>query len=113
MSNHLVVTWVFYLLEWLDPHSDTISTNFGILQTLRFFGPVLVLSLALAWHARPGLVLKITLFSLLALAFRFPVKGYALDAGLIWSLPKHAGLYFASLLAFFYGLGPVDSNPSK
>lgn len=115
MADHLVVKGVFYFLNWLDssPDSNAVLTNFGILQTLRFVGPVLALGLVLGWKARPGVILRILLFSLLALTFRFPVRGFFLAPELLTQHPGQAGLYLMSLFLLFYGWGAVDSNSLK
>jgi hypothetical protein len=115
MANHVLSQAVFYVLNWLDSSasSNAIATSFGILQTLRFLGPVLVLGMASGWKARPALQFKCAFFCLLALAFRFPLKGFALAPGLLGAYPAQSALYLASVFALLYGLGGLDSNSAK
>lgn len=110
MANHVLSQAVFYVLNWLDSSadSDAIAIGFGILQILRFLGPVLILGMAASWKARPALQLKGALFCLLALAFRFPLKGFALAPSLVGSYPGQSALYLASVFALLYGLGSAE-----
>jgi hypothetical protein len=115
MADHVISQAVFEALNWLDssPASRAIPIGFGILQTLRFTGLVFVFWIAMAWNSRPGPKLRIALFSLIALAFRAPVLGYALAPGLALVYPKQALLYFLSFLAYFYGVARIDEDSVK
>jgi hypothetical protein len=115
MADHLVLTVVWQVLNWLDSsaNSPANTISFGILQSLRYLGTVLVLGLAAGWSAPPAQRLKIALGSMAGLALRFGLLGFALAPGLLLLYPRQSLLYLSSLFVFFYGLGVVDENSVK
>jgi hypothetical protein len=115
MADHLLLQVVWNITNWLKggvgPESAVIS--YGVLQSLRYLGPVLVLSLLSGWDLRVAVKIRILIFSLLGLAIRFPLRGFALAPALVADYPGQSALYLSSLFVFFYGLGTVDESSTK
>jgi hypothetical protein len=111
--GHRIDTAVWYLLEFSDPGSS-FRRSFGILQILRYLGPVLFLgAAAIALEKNPMAKLRVICFAILALAMRFPILAYQVSWEWIFKLPISAFFYFLSVLSLLYGLGHVDESSTE
>ena len=105
--QRLVYRLVWYSLEFFYPDRGSASAEraYGLLQVLRFLGPVLCLGAVYAYRVRrPALRLLGLLWLALALGSRFRVRGAFLSYGEPgWA---HVITYALSVFFVVYGLSP-------